>query len=304
MEYKSLPNAELIAIAARALAGKNRTNEFTRRDIIKYINFTLLKDSPKKRNEQSLNPMIQALTVNAPGGAPGGNAYRKKLLWRTGRGQLMLYNTNLHNTSQTVRKAASTAPLETIKERPQKAKPMTIPEEKVEEKSPPLLESESKVRDFLLQLFYYNLGEKGSWSAEEGTSAFIVDPKYGNLECISEGSLQYKLPSGYVMSHKSDILIDDKTGGRHISIEIKHRSAVTDQFKCRAYDMLHLKQSHPRLYGIMIYLRGPIGISPDHAKSICYPFDYFISVAEPDIYNPKKWEPLLLKIKEKLEQKA
>jgi hypothetical protein len=304
MEYKSSPNAKLIAIAAEALAGKNGTNKFTRRDIIKYINFTLLKDSPKKRNEQSLNPMIQALTVNAPGGAPGGGAYRKKLLWLTGRGQLMLYNTKLHGTSQAVRKATSVAPLEKMKEGLRKAKPVAIPEEKVEETPPPLLESESRVRDFLLQLLYYNLGGKDSWSAEEGTPAFIVDPKYGDLKCISEGSLQYKLPSGYVMSHKSDILIDDRTRGRHISIEIKHRSAVTDQFKCRAYDMLHLKQSHPRLYGIMIYLKGSTGISPDHAKSICYPFDYFISVAEPEIYNPKKWEPLLLKIKEKLEQKA
>jgi len=304
MDYENSSNPELIAIAARALAGKNGMTEFTRREIIQYINFTLLKSSVKKRKEQSLNPMIQALTVNAPGGAPGGGAHRKKLLWRTGRGQLMLYNSKLHGTSQAVREAASVALREKVKEGLQKSKPATIPEEKVEETFPPLLESESRVRDFLLQLFYYNLGKKDSWSVEEGTSAFIVDPKYGDLKCISEGSLQYKLPSGYAMSHKSDIFIDDRTRGRHISIEIKHRSAVTDQFKCRAYDMLHLKQSHPRLYGIMIYLKGSTGISPDHAKSICYPFDYFISVAEPEICNPKKWEPLLLKIQEKLELKA
>jgi len=260
--------------------------------------------SAKKRKEQSLNPMIQALTVNAPGGAPGGGIYRKKLLWRTGRGQLVLYNKERHRVGQAVREAISIPQAENMPEDLQKTEPIAPPEEQAEGTSAQLLESESRVRDFLMQLLYYNLGEKDSWTKQKGIAAFTLDKKYRNLECISEGSLQYKLPSGYTMSHKSDILIHDKTGNHHISIEIKHRSAVTDQFKCRTYDILHLKQTHPKLHGIIIYVKRATGISPTHAKSICYPFDYFISVAEQEIYNPQKWENLLSNVKEKLEQKA
>jgi hypothetical protein len=178
------------------------------------------------------------------------------------------------------------------------------PEDQPEGMSASVLESELRVRDFILRLLYNNLGEKDSWTDEKGIAAFALDKKYGNLECISEGSLQYELPSGYPMSHKSDILIQDKTDDNHISIEIKHRSAVTDQFKCRTYDMLHLKQSHPKLHGIMIYVKSTSGISPSHAKSICYPFDYFTSVPEQEINDPKKWENLLSNIREKLEHKT
>jgi len=96
MDYESMSNSELIAIAAKALGGDDGRNKFTRPDIMQYINHTLLKDTSNKRNKHSLNPMIQALTVNALGGAPGGGEYRKRLLWRVTRGVLMLYNPHIH----------------------------------------------------------------------------------------------------------------------------------------------------------------------------------------------------------------
>lgn len=284
MGYERLSNPELIAITARTLAGNEGTNQFTRRDIIKHINSTLLQDRPNKRNEQSLNRMIQALTVNAPGGSPGGGKYRKKLLWRVARGVMMLYNPQNHKTGKIIEKTGP--PLKRAKA--------------VEAKLRRPVDSESKVRDFLLQILYYNLGEKETWRTEEMTQGFTVDSKYGDLECVSEGSLRYTLAPGDAISHKSDILVKDKKEGHHVSIEIKYRSAVTDQFKCRSYDILHLKQSYPKLYGIMVYVKSDKGISPRHAKSICYPFDHFFSIPESEIYNPKKWEPLLSRIREQL----
>jgi hypothetical protein len=284
MEYQRLSNPELIAIAAKALAGDDGMNKFTRRDIIRYVNFTLLKDSPNKRNEQSLNPMIQALTVNALGGSLGGGKYRKRLLWRVARGFMMLYNSRIHRAGEIV----------------EEMKPPLKPAKAAEAKPRRPINSESKVRDFLLQILYYNLGEKETWRTTETTKGFKVDSKYGDLECVSEGSLRYTLPPGNAISHKSDILFKDKKDEHHFSIEIKHRSAVTDQFKCRSYDIIHLKQCYPKLCGIMVYVKSDKGISPRHAKSICYPFDYFFSIPESEIYNPEKWEPLLSRIQEQL----
>lgn len=284
MGYERFSNPELIAIAAKTLAGDDGMSQFSRRDIIRYINYTLLKDRPRKRNEQSLNPMIQALTANAPGGSPGGGKYRKRLLWRVARGVMMLYNPKIHTATKIV----------------EEREPSPKPVKAAETKPRRLIDSESKIRDFLLQILYYNLGEKETWRTTETTKSFKVNSKYGDLECVSEGSLRYTLPPGNAISHKSDILIKDKKDGHHISIEIKHRSAVTDQFKCRSYDIQHLKRSYPKLYGIMVYVKSDKGISPRHAKSICYPFDHFFSIPESEIYNPKKWEPLLSEIKEQL----
>jgi len=57
-----------------------------------------------------------------------------------------------------------------------------------------------------------------------GSEMFIRD------RCYAEKSLPYTLPSGYEMSHASDILIIDEARKKFVSIEIKHLSAVTDQF--------------------------------------------------------------------------
>jgi len=89
VDYSSLPNWRLIEIAAKELSKKSVDGTFTRREIISYINDVLLKGR-EPRNPDSLNPMIQAVTVNVPGGAPGGLG--KYILFRVGRGRYRLYN--------------------------------------------------------------------------------------------------------------------------------------------------------------------------------------------------------------------
>ncbi|RLG94990.1 hypothetical protein DRO37_03910 [Candidatus Bathyarchaeota archaeon] len=83
------PNWKLIEIAARDLHRLSSDGTFTRKQIIDYINKTLLKGK-ESRNPSSLNPMIQALTANAPGGAPGGIG--KNVLWRVGKGRYRLFD--------------------------------------------------------------------------------------------------------------------------------------------------------------------------------------------------------------------
>ena len=89
VDYSDLPNWRLIEIAAKELSKKSVDGTFTRREIISYINDVLLKGK-EPRNPDSLNPMIQAVTVNVPGGAPGGIG--KYILFRVGRGRYRLYN--------------------------------------------------------------------------------------------------------------------------------------------------------------------------------------------------------------------
>ncbi len=86
---RDLPNWKLIDLATKTLVSQSPDGTFTRREIIDYINHRLLKGQ-EPRNESSLNPMIQAVTVNAPGGAPGG--LDKNLLYRVGRGIYKRYD--------------------------------------------------------------------------------------------------------------------------------------------------------------------------------------------------------------------
>ncbi len=83
------PNWKLIEMAARDLHKLSSDGTFTRKQIIDYVNKTLLKGK-ESRNPSSLNPMIQALTANAPGGAPGGIG--KNILWRVGKGRYRLFD--------------------------------------------------------------------------------------------------------------------------------------------------------------------------------------------------------------------
>ena len=89
VDYSALPNWRLIEIAARELSKRKSDGFFTREEIINYINNVLLRGR-EKRNPSSLNPMIQAVTANAPGGAPGGIG--KNILYRVGRGLYRLFD--------------------------------------------------------------------------------------------------------------------------------------------------------------------------------------------------------------------
>jgi hypothetical protein len=60
----------------------------------------------------------------------------------------------------------------------------------------------------------------------------------------------------------------ERANGTWLGLELKHLSAVTDQFKCRSYDVLHLKQTlGTKLCAIMVYLHvpGANGISINRA---------------------------------------
>ncbi len=83
MGNENLPNWKLIELATETLASQSPDGTFTRREIIDHINHRLL-EGQEPRNESSLNVMIQAVTVNAPGGAPGGLA--TETLFRSRRG--------------------------------------------------------------------------------------------------------------------------------------------------------------------------------------------------------------------------
>ena len=87
--YEHLPNWKLVEIAAKELANMSPDGTFTRKQIIDYINNVLLKGS-SPRKPSSLNPVIQGVTANAPGGAPG--AVGKNILWRVDRGRYRLFD--------------------------------------------------------------------------------------------------------------------------------------------------------------------------------------------------------------------
>jgi hypothetical protein len=115
-----------------------------------------------------------------------------------------------------------------------------------------------------------------------------------NIHIQKEGKLDYLLPNGKVLSHRSDILLS-KGNTKFISIEIKNKSAVTDQFKCRSYDMFHLKrQLGENILGVMIYIKNKgNGISLEQAKYICYPFELFIGLKIEDLTYENIFVPLI-----------
>lgn len=133
----------------------------------------------------------------------------------------------------------------------------------------------------------------------EGEMArFRVKASLGGGTCSAEGALTYVLPSGLRLEHRSDILLSLPTG-KHVALEMKFQSAVTDQFKARSYDMLHLKQALGTLVvGIMVYVHMPgKGIRTERARAISYPFDYFFGLEAADLGDPHTWTPLIETVK-------
>ncbi len=152
---------------------------------------------------------------------------------------------------------------------------------------------EDEIRDLLMQILYYKLGKDGSWEGAGSSACFDLSEEFSGYRCFAERCQSYTLPSGTEMSHRTDILIANEELGKYASIEIKHRSAVTDQFKCRSYDMLHLKNTWAgNLLGVLVYVKASTGISPEWAKVICYPFDYFFSLPVSAIHKPSAWDDL------------
>lgn len=144
--------------------------------------------------------------------------------------------------------------------------------------------TEDDVPDLLMKVLYGCVGAQGSWQGEGMCASFDITNRFGSAHCRAERALEYKLPAGGTLSHKADILISmvggvGETGARHVALEVKHLSAVTDAFKGRAYDMLHLKQTFgTQLLGILVYFRANIGLPLRQAEKISYPYDHFISI--------------------------
>jgi len=272
------PNWILLKECAEKLTREGKA-PFTRRQLIDCVH-----EKHPDRGEGSLNPMIQGMTVNLKGGAPGG--IDKSIFYSVGRGLFELYDPKKHEqTSDT----ALTAPAE---------EEVTEPSvhERIEEASAyrETKATEDEIRDLLMQNLYYGVGKEGSWEGSGKTASFDLRDEFKGFKCFAERPLSYSLPTDIEIDHTSDILISNEERKRYISIEIKHRSAVTDQFKCRSYDMIHLKKSYgDALLGIMVYVKSTSGISIEHAKSICYSFNHFFGVPSGLKHTPTAWDNLL-----------
>lgn len=256
--------------------------ELTKKGTIPFTRKQLIKCAQSKysdRGESSLNPMIQGMTVNLKGGAPG--ATGKKVFVSVGRGLFKLYD----EKDKTKIKAGTTSDESTSQQ--------LQGYYSVRETG----STEDKVRNEIMKTLFYTIGEKGTWGGEGSSARFDLKKECGNVECCAEMPLIYKLPDGGNLSHKSDILMTDKIEDRFASIEIKHKSAVTDQFKCRSYDMLHYKNTYgSKILGIMIFVKATQGVSIAQAEKISYPFDLFFGIPSISRDNPGVWDELIKSI--------
>lgn len=153
---------------------------------------------------------------------------------------------------------------------------------------------EYEVRDALMKILFGRIGKPGSWKGERETAAFEIELSGCSGRCVVEGVLSYALPAGQRLDHRSDIQLEYQRRGeasdkrQYIAIEVKHTSAVTDQFKCRAFDMIHLKKElGSRLHAILVFARMGQGLGIARAKAISYSFDDFLGfeLAKNDIAN-------------------
>lgn len=226
---------------------KNGNVPFTRRDLIACV-------QKKKQGceENSINPVIQGLTNNLKGGAPVADG--KNVLHSVGRGLFVLYSKRDQIVSQGIGSAK------------EKTNKVEVTGGVVTEEHFP--NTENELRDHILGVLKERLSSKPG------------------LKFVAEGRLPYKLPDGSTIHHASDILITTETG-KLISIELKYKSAVTDQFKCRAYDAMHMKKEYrDGIVGIMLFVKSKSGVSIEQARRLSYPFDLFIGLKESEIGNP------------------
>lgn len=272
------PNWQLLKECGEKLTKEGRT-PFTRRQLIECVQ----KEHPD-HGESTLNPMIQGMTVNLKGGAPG--AIDKEVFYSVAKGQFVLYDPKKHSAGQN-----EPPPIEEKKEKSLSSQPMQF----VENENNQLCKTtENDIRDMIMQILFQKMGKDGTWHGAGSTAVFDLKDEYQGFKCYAERGLSYHLPNNKSMTHKSDILITNEELRRHISIEIKHRSSVTDQFKCRNYDMSHLKETYGyNILGILVYVKTPSGISIEHAKEISYSYDHFIGIMSETKFLPIVWDELI-----------
>ena len=151
--------------------------------------------------------------------------------------------------------------------------------------------TEDDIRDKVMRILFDNFGEQNTWEGEGKFTRFRLRSEFGGPECKAEHSINYKLPNGSTLSHRSDIFIGKESRGKCVSLEIKHESAVTDQFKTRCYDVIHMKNTYGEsLLTIMLFVKVPSkGISIENAREICYAFDHFFGVPYACLDDQEKW---------------
>ena len=216
----------LVRNCAHELTAAGRT-PFTRGDIVEGVQRV---DPSVGRG--SIDPVIQGVTDNLSGGAPG--AVGKNILHSVARGRFVLASADAEHQAPAARSGgrAIGAPARGA-----------------------LPASEGALRDVILSSLEGQLPE---------------------LEFLPEGRVAYHLPSGRRLTHASDIHATKRGSEKVVSIEIKYRSAVTDQFKCRAYDAAQMKEEHgTRILTVMLFARADTGISVERARDICHAFDRF-----------------------------
>lgn len=216
---------------------QSRQVPFTRGELIACV-----RQTAPNAMENSINPIIQGITDNLKGGAPGADG--KKILHSVGRGKFVLRAAHRPGAE---RLNPSGSPVN-----------VGLPRKKRTARFKPRLpESENELRDRVLALLREHLCD---------------------TDCLieAEGRVLYRVPSGQEFGHASDILVSTPASAKRVSIELKFKSAVTDQFKCRAYDAIHMKQQHgDALLVAMLYAKTDSGISIERARSICYSYDRF-----------------------------
>jgi hypothetical protein len=171
--------------------------------------------------------------------------------------------------------------------------------------------TEDDIRDRVMHALFEHFGTPGSWRGDGKTATFDFAAFGVNGECAAERKLDYKLPGGKVLSHCSDVLITTRGEARpedgqgFVSIEIKHTSAVTDQFKCRSFDMYHMKQQFGgRVFGVMLFARAGHGIGLEQARAISYPFDIFVGVDTLSTPPQQWWQELMAAVERGLNRLA
>lgn len=250
------PIWRLVRDGAHELTAAGRT-PFTRSDIVERVQ----RIAPGV-GRTSIDPVIQGVTENLQGGAPG--AVGKNILRRVARGRFVLASVDTgEEDDERIDRAADASAAATD--------PGALPA------------SEGELRDILVS---------------------ALGKQLPGVELQPEGRVDYHLPSGRRLSHASDILATKEGSGRVVSVEIKYRSAVTDQFKCRAYDAAHMKAEHgTELLTVMLFAKADRGISVERARDICHAFDRFHGDRVSAFLEPDGLRDLAADVKSFLDQR-
>ena len=204
----------------------------------------------------SINPVIQGITRNLKGGAPG--SVGKDILYSVGRGQFVLYEQRATHQAMVDASISSVQSASDVSA-------LSMPK------------SEADLRDALVRLLRLRLRE---------------------LEFHPEGRVSYRLPSGRAMTHASDVLVSKPGSPKRVSIEVKYKSAVTDQFKARAYDAEHMKREHGEsIRTVLLFAKADTGISVGRARDICHSFYVFYGDSARIFLEPGGLDLLMLDIK-------